>query len=106
MVLENKRKAEESALVAAPKKTRTEVATTRNKSVLQAAPARTSNLFAPIMALEGHEGEIFTVEFHPEGGYLASSGFDRRICKFCEPNLTFCFNVFLVFSCLERVWGM
>lgn len=34
------------------------------------------------MLLEGHEGEIFTVDFHPEGQYLASSGFDRRICKF------------------------
>lgn len=46
------------------------------------APARTSNLFAPIMLLEGHEGELFTVDFHPEGQYLASSGFDRRICKY------------------------
>lgn len=34
------------------------------------------------MLLEGHEGELFTVDFHPEGQYLASSGFDRRICEF------------------------
>lgn len=33
------------------------------------------------MLLEGHEGDIFTVDFHPEGQYLASSGFDRQICK-------------------------
>ncbi|KAJ3646375.1 hypothetical protein Zmor_023965 [Zophobas morio] len=80
MVIENKRRAEESALVPVIKKARNEVATSnKNKSVLQAAPARTSNLFAPIMLLEGHEGEIFSVEFHPEGQYLASSGFDRRI---------------------------
>lgn len=82
MVVEGKRKAsDDSALVAVSnKKQKNEVATTnRNKSVLQAAPARTSNLFAPIMLLEGHEGEIFTTEFHPEGQYLASSGFDRKI---------------------------
>lgn len=34
----------------------------------------------PIMALEGHEGDIFATKFHPEGEYLASSGFDRKIC--------------------------
>lgn len=43
---------------------------------------RTSNLFSPIMLLEGHEGDVFTVEFHPEGQYLASSGFDRKIRKY------------------------
>lgn len=42
---------------------------------------RTSNLQAPIMQLEGHEGEIFTTEFHPEGEMLLSSGFDRQLCK-------------------------
>lgn len=36
---------------------------------------------APIMLMEGHQGEIFTVAFHPDGQYLASSGFDRQICK-------------------------
>jgi len=36
----------------------------------------------PIMALEGHEGDIFATKFHPEGEYLASTGFDRKICKY------------------------
>ncbi|XP_026321589.1 U5 small nuclear ribonucleoprotein 40 kDa protein [Hyposmocoma kahamanoa] len=40
---------------------------------------RTSNLYAPIMLLEGHQGEIFTAKFHPEGKHLASAGFDRQI---------------------------
>lgn len=31
------------------------------------------------MQLEGHQGEVFSVEFHPDGQYLASSGFDRQI---------------------------
>ena len=33
------------------------------------------------MLLEGHQGDIFSVKFHPEGQYLASSGFDRLICE-------------------------
>lgn len=44
---------------------------------------RTSNLLSPIMALDGHQGEIFTCAFDPEGDYLVSSGFDRQICE-CE----------------------
>jgi len=36
----------------------------------------------PIMALEGHEGDIFATKFHPDGDYLASSGFDRKICMY------------------------
>jgi len=35
----------------------------------------------PIMALEGHDGDIFATKFHPEGDYLASSGYDRKICE-------------------------
>lgn len=34
------------------------------------------------MLLEGHEGEIFSCEFHPEGEHLLSTGFDRKIRKF------------------------
>lgn len=37
------------------------------------------------MLLEGHEGDVFSVDFHPEGQYLASSGFDRQICMFHPP---------------------
>jgi Prp8 binding protein len=67
MVVESKRRGDDSSLVPASKKARNEVATSnKNKTALQAAPARTSNLFAPIMLLEGHEGEIFTTEFHPD----------------------------------------
>lgn len=78
--MESKRKAEESALVPVQKKSRTEIAVSSNKNKqLQTQITRTSNLFAPIMLLEGHEGDIFTMDFHPEGQYLASSGFDRRI---------------------------
>ncbi|XP_022916662.1 U5 small nuclear ribonucleoprotein 40 kDa protein [Onthophagus taurus] len=81
MVIETKRKAEESALVPSSKKTRNELAVTnsKNKALVQTSVQRTSNLFSPIMLLEGHEGDVFSVEFHPEGQYLASSGFDRKI---------------------------
>ena len=44
-------------------------------------PARTSNMDAPIMLLTGHQGEIYTAKFHPEGNVIASAGFDRQICK-------------------------
>ncbi|KAH8372518.1 hypothetical protein KR200_001000 [Drosophila serrata] len=53
--------------------------TNRDKALLESGVRRTSNLQAPIMQLEGHEGEIFTTEFHPEGELLLSSGFDRQI---------------------------
>lgn len=44
---------------------------------------RTSNLLSPIMALDGHQGEIFTCAFNTDGDYLVSSGFDRQICEYC-----------------------
>lgn len=31
------------------------------------------------MLLEGHQSEIFACEFHPDGDYLMSAGFDRQI---------------------------
>lgn len=34
------------------------------------------------MLLEGHEGEVFACEFHPEGEHLMSTGFDRKIRKY------------------------
>nr|CAB3266437.1 U5 small nuclear ribonucleoprotein 40 kDa protein-like [Phallusia mammillata] len=40
---------------------------------------RTSNLLAPIMLLSGHEGEIYSSKFHPEGNILASAGHERMI---------------------------
>ena len=48
-------------------------------AVIQSGPARTSNMEAPIMLLTGHEGEIYSAKFHPEGDFLASAGFDRQI---------------------------
>uniref|UniRef100_A0A1A9WX74 WD repeat-containing protein 55 homolog n=1 Tax=Glossina brevipalpis TaxID=37001 RepID=A0A1A9WX74_9MUSC len=37
---------------------------------------RMSNLMGPVMLLEGHQGEIYTTEFHPKCEMLLSSGFD------------------------------
>ena len=44
-------------------------------------PSRTSNMLAPIMLLTGHEAEIFSAKFSPDGEMVASGGFDRLICK-------------------------
>lgn len=44
-----------------------------------AAVPRSSNLAAPIMLLEGQEGDIFCGRFHPSGQTLASAGFDRLV---------------------------
>lgn len=52
---------------------------TAQRGIAEAGPPRTSSLLAPIMLLTGHEGEIYTVKFHPEGMYMASAGFDRQI---------------------------
>lgn len=72
-----------SALVVAPeaKRTRNELVgyTNKDKALMEAGISRTSSLLAPIMLLEGHQGEIFTCEFHPDGELLVSSGFDRQI---------------------------
>ncbi|XP_055838060.1 U5 small nuclear ribonucleoprotein 40 kDa protein-like [Episyrphus balteatus] len=51
----------------------------RDKALLEAGVQRTSNLSASIMLLEGHQGEIYTCEFHPDGELLMSSGYDRQI---------------------------
>lgn len=56
--------------------------TNKDKQLLEVGVARTSKLLAPIMLLEGHQGEIFSCEFHPDGEHLVSTGFDRQICKF------------------------
>ncbi|XP_061719038.1 U5 small nuclear ribonucleoprotein 40 kDa protein [Cydia pomonella] len=75
-----KRKADDYSVVPS-KKTRHEISVvgTREKAVVTSSVPRTSNLYAPIMLLEGHQGEIFTARFHPEGKHLASAGFDRQI---------------------------
>ncbi|XP_059057733.1 U5 small nuclear ribonucleoprotein 40 kDa protein [Achroia grisella] len=78
--IEAKRKADDYSVVPA-KRTRHEISVvgTREKAVVTSAVPRTSNLYAPIMLLEGHQGEIFSAKFHPEGKHLASAGFDRQI---------------------------
>ena len=48
-------------------------------AVVEAGPPRTSNMDSPIMLLTGHEGEIYSAKFHPEGEFLASAGYDRQI---------------------------
>ncbi|XP_077285600.1 U5 small nuclear ribonucleoprotein 40 kDa protein [Arctopsyche grandis] len=76
----DKRRADEMAVVAA-KRSRTDIVgvSSREKAVVTTTIPRTSSLFSPIMLLEGHQGEVFSTEFHPDGQYLASSGFDRQI---------------------------
>uniref|UniRef100_A0A182K0N9 U5 small nuclear ribonucleoprotein 40 kDa protein n=1 Tax=Anopheles christyi TaxID=43041 RepID=A0A182K0N9_9DIPT len=63
------------------KKSRTDIAayTAKDKQLLEQNVERTSGLLGPIMLLEGHGGEIFSTEFHPEGEHLMSTGFDRQI---------------------------
>lgn len=56
---------------------------TGNSSAIVAAKpgavARTSSLKAPIMLLTGHEGEVFSTKFSPDGKAVASASFDRQI---------------------------
>lgn len=40
---------------------------------------RTSNLQAPIMRLSGHQGDVFSLRFSPEGDTIASGSFDKHI---------------------------
>lgn len=76
-----KRKQTDQALVPVAKKTRNEIALyeTQGGAIVEAGPARTSNLQSPIMLLTGHEGEVFCSQFSPDGSIVASSGFDRLI---------------------------
>lgn len=76
-----KRAADNSALVAVPqnaKRSRNDELVLSNKDKQLKGVKRTSNLFSPIMRLEGHESDIFTCEFHPEGEYLGKILFNTH----------------------------
>ncbi|CAF0764496.1 unnamed protein product [Rotaria sordida] len=53
--------------------------TNENTQQIISTQPRTSKLAAPIMLLQGHEGEIFSCKFHADGEIMASAGFDRKI---------------------------
>lgn len=77
---ENKRSIDAGALVPAKKPRHEVVAIEKgHKALAISGPPRTSSLQAPIMLLNGHEGEVFACRFHPEGQLLASASFDRTI---------------------------
>jgi len=48
-------------------------------SDLSTGPQRLSKLQGPIMLLNGHEGEIYSAQFSPDGHSIASAGFDMKI---------------------------
>ncbi|KAK4705077.1 Prp8 binding protein, partial [Phenoliferia sp. Uapishka_3] len=50
-----------------------------NKGALIQTIRRTSGLQAPIMCLQGHQGEILDIKFSPDGDSLASAGADKTI---------------------------
>lgn len=75
-----KRSADSSAIVAVPqaaKRLRNDelVLSNKDKQLMEKGVTRTSNLFAPIMKLEGHDADIFACEFHPEGEYMGKQCF-------------------------------
>jgi len=45
-------------------------------------PSRKSGILAPTMVVSGHEGEVLSVEFSPDGRNFASSSVDRNICVY------------------------
>jgi len=69
------------AMVPVAKKARGEmvVVANRSRALMEAAPARCSNMEAPIMLLSGHKSEVYTAKFHPSGNWLASAGMERLI---------------------------
>ncbi|XP_015784103.1 U5 small nuclear ribonucleoprotein 40 kDa protein [Tetranychus urticae] len=51
----------------------------KSRAVVEMGPPRTSSLFAPIMQLSGHQGEVYSCKFHPDGRVIASAGYDRQL---------------------------
>jgi Prp8 binding protein len=47
-----------------------EIVTFKDRQLMEKGINRTSSLFAPIMKLEGHEGDIFSCEFSGDGEFL------------------------------------
>lgn len=75
-----RKQSEHFAIVPSKRQKQNELAIrNQQQSLMQRGPQRSSSLMAPIMLLTGHESEIFTTEFHPDGETLASAGFDRLI---------------------------
>ncbi|CAM9626755.1 U5 small nuclear ribonucleoprotein 40 kDa protein [Lampetra fluviatilis] len=82
-MIEQKRKAQDMALVSVAKRARGDAAKGaapgQGQQLLAVGPPRSSSLLAPIMLLTGHEGEVYCCKFHPNGNTLVSAGFDRTI---------------------------
>ena len=55
------------------------VVVTGKSSKMQIVRARTSDLEAPVMKLEGHKQEVLTMRFNPNGNILASGGHDKEL---------------------------
>ncbi|KAF5833706.1 WD40 repeat-like protein [Dunaliella salina] len=62
--------------IVAAKKQRTEQG---GQLVTKDGVRRTSTLLAPTMQLRGHEGEVYSTEFSPDGQNIASSAFDKHV---------------------------
>jgi len=69
------------AIVAKKQKIGSEITLAHAKETSKALSsiARTSSLKAPIMLLQGHKAEVFTMKFSPSGKTLASGSFDKTI---------------------------
>ena len=81
MVIMAKRGADNDQLVEVPqpsKKIRNEIENYRDKQLASAGVERMSNLFAPIMQLQGHKGDIFSCDFHPDGDYLGTNFYEVK----------------------------
>eukprot|EP01125_Pyxidicula_operculata_P011989 TRINITY_DN3931_c0_g1_i1.p1 TRINITY_DN3931_c0_g1~~TRINITY_DN3931_c0_g1_i1.p1 ORF type:complete len:346 (+),score=66.91 TRINITY_DN3931_c0_g1_i1:28-1065(+) len=69
-----KRKAEDSMEIVAVKKAKTE-----EMAIIESQQERTSSLHAPIMLLTGHQAEVNSLKFSPDGLSLASGSSDKQI---------------------------